>query len=72
MKSENKQLLKRKMDSEVGYKPKHCLLDESGKNTLIGIINSGAICELQKQQILQGGGETMTIKFYFEPQNQPT
>ena len=55
------------MDSEVGYKPKHCLLDESGKNTLIGIINSGAICELQKQQILQGGGETMTIKFYFEP-----
>lgn len=68
MKAENKELLKRKMASEVGYKPKAVLLDESGKATLIELINEGAICELQKQQNLQGGGETMTIKVYFEPQ----
>lgn len=68
-KKENKQLLKRKRSSEVGYKPKHCLLDDSGKDTLVEIINNGAICELQKQQILEGGGQTMTIKFYFEDEN---
>lgn len=66
MKKENKELLKRKMESEIGYKPKTALCNEVGKNDLIDIIKSGAICEVQKQQILRGGGQTMTVKFYFE------
>mgnify|MGYP001583459041 FL=1 len=55
------------MESEVGYKPKAALCNELGKNDLIQIIKNGAICEIQKQQCLRGGGQTMTVKFYFEP-----
>lgn len=67
MKKENKKLLKEKMSAQVGYKKQAALLDENGKQSLIDIINSGAICEIREKQLLQEDGhQTITIKFYFD------
>lgn len=66
MKPENKSLVKGKMVQEVEYKKLAALLDSEGKNTLIKIIESGAVCELRQQQKLSNGAETMTVKIYFD------
>jgi len=69
MKSEDKTLLKRKMEHQADYKKKAALLDDIGKQQLIDLILGGAVCELQQKQILEGEPEaqTLTIKFYFNP-----
>lgn len=68
MKPEDKTLLERKMQAQMGYKKHAALLDDSGKQQLIRLIRNGAICELQQTQVLDGTPEahTLTIKIYFK------
>ena len=49
MKPEKKELTKGKMIQQAGYKKLAALLDESGKNRLIDIIKSGAVCEFLRE-----------------------
>lgn len=65
MKPEDKSLVKGKVTQEVGYKKLAALLDDKGKRSLIEIIESGAVCELKQQQVLDNRAQTMTIKVYF-------
>lgn len=69
MKAEDETLLKRKMKAQMGYKKHAALLDDSGKQQLIELIQNGAVCELQQTQVLGGTPEahTYAIKFYFKP-----
>jgi|GEM_PF-5842364 hypothetical protein len=66
MKPEKKELTKGKMIQQAGYKKLAALLDESGKNRLIDIIKSGAVCELRERQHLSNGAQTVTVKIYFD------
>lgn len=67
MEKEKSHLVKGKMVQQIGYKKLAALLDDNGKNQLIEIIKSGAVCELTQKQILSNDTQTITVKFYFLP-----
>lgn len=67
MEKEKSHLVKGKMVQQIGYKKLAALLDDNGKNQLIEIIKSGAVCELTQKQILSNNAQTVTVKFYFLP-----
>ncbi|MCB2023148.1 MAG: hypothetical protein KDG44_20290 [Burkholderiaceae bacterium] len=67
---ENMNLTKGKMVYQERYRKLAACLTDEGKNQIIEIIKSGAVCEITQRQVLSNEVETITIKFYFPQGSQ--
>ena len=67
MKPDDMTLIKGKMEQQVGYKKNAMFLDEQGKQNIIRLLENGSPGEVQQQQVLDTGVQTVTIKIYFKP-----